>query len=79
MKEIELTPKAEEELEVTWDYGFRLPGILQADEYTGGKARMAPTLAQTLSSGCNFHHNKAYYDHHRCENTHRCCRFTQKI
>ena len=33
MKEIELTPKAEEDLEAIWDYSFRQFGIVQADAY----------------------------------------------
>lgn len=32
MKEIELTPKTEEDLETIWDYSFRQFGILQANE-----------------------------------------------
>lgn len=35
MKEIELTPKAEEDLEVIWDYSFRQFGVVKADEYIG--------------------------------------------
>ena len=31
MKEIELTPKAEEGLEAIWDYSFRQIGVVQAD------------------------------------------------
>lgn len=33
MKEIELTPKAEEDLEGNWDYSFRQFGVVQADAY----------------------------------------------
>lgn len=33
MKEIELTPKAEEDLEAIWNYSFRQFGVIQADEY----------------------------------------------
>ena len=29
MKEIELTPKAEEDLEAIWDYSFRQIGVVQ--------------------------------------------------
>ncbi|MDU4155220.1 MAG: type II toxin-antitoxin system RelE/ParE family toxin [Enterobacteriaceae bacterium] len=35
MKEIELTPKAEEDLEAIWEYSFRQFGVVQADEYIG--------------------------------------------
>ncbi|MGU3416681.1 type II toxin-antitoxin system RelE/ParE family toxin [Enterobacter bugandensis] len=35
MKEIELTPKAEEDLETIWDYSFRQFVIVQADAYIG--------------------------------------------
>ena len=35
MKEIELTPKAEEDLEAIWDYSFRQFGVVQADAYIG--------------------------------------------
>jgi hypothetical protein len=31
MKEIELTPKAEEDLEAIWDFSFRQIGVVQAD------------------------------------------------
>ncbi|EOW6796904.1 type II toxin-antitoxin system RelE/ParE family toxin [Cronobacter sakazakii] len=31
MKEIELTPNAEEDLEAIWDYSFRQIGVVQAD------------------------------------------------
>lgn len=37
MKEIELTPKAEEDLEAIWDYSFRQFGGVQADAYTAIK------------------------------------------
>lgn len=30
-KEIELTPKAEEDLEAIWDFSFRQIGVVQAD------------------------------------------------
>lgn len=35
MKEIELTPRAEEDLEAIWDYSFRQFGVVQADVYIG--------------------------------------------
>lgn len=35
MKEIELTPKAEEDLEAIWNYSFRQFGVIQADGYIG--------------------------------------------
>lgn len=35
MKEIELTPKAEEDLESIWDFSFRKFGVVQADAYIG--------------------------------------------
>ncbi|ENL1650631.1 TPA: type II toxin-antitoxin system RelE/ParE family toxin [Raoultella ornithinolytica] len=31
VKEIELTPKAEEDLEAIWDFSFRQIGVVQAD------------------------------------------------
>lgn len=31
MKEIELTPKAEEDLGAIWDFSFRQIGVVQAD------------------------------------------------
>jgi len=45
MKEIELTPKAEEDLEAIWDYSFRQFGIVQADEYIGRIAAVFDVLA----------------------------------
>jgi len=45
MKEIELTPKAEEDLEAIWDYGFRQFGVVQADEYIGRIAAVFDVLA----------------------------------
>lgn len=39
MKEIELTPEAEEDLEAIWDYSFRQFGIVQADAYMGSEAQ----------------------------------------
>ncbi|WP_256122538.1 type II toxin-antitoxin system RelE/ParE family toxin [Enterobacter pasteurii] len=45
MKEIELTPKAEEDLEGIWDYSFRQFGIIQADAYIGRIAAVFDVLA----------------------------------
>lgn len=45
MKEIELTPKAEEDLETIWDCSFRQFGILQADEYISRLAAVFNVLA----------------------------------
>lgn len=45
MKEIELTPKAEEELETILDYSFRQFGIIQADAYIGRIAAVFDVLA----------------------------------
>jgi len=45
MKEIELTPKAEEDLEAIWDYSFRQFGVVQADEYIGRIAAVFDVLA----------------------------------
>ncbi|HHA1933916.1 TPA: type II toxin-antitoxin system RelE/ParE family toxin [Enterobacter ludwigii] len=45
MKEIELTPKAEEDLEAIWGYSFRQLGVIQADEYTGLNAAVFNVLA----------------------------------
>ncbi|MBW4204111.1 type II toxin-antitoxin system RelE/ParE family toxin [Enterobacter cloacae subsp. cloacae] len=45
MKEIELTPKAEEDLEAIWDYSFRQFGIVQADAYIGRLAAVFDVLA----------------------------------
>ncbi|ELE9734933.1 type II toxin-antitoxin system RelE/ParE family toxin [Enterobacter kobei] len=45
MKEIELTPKAEEDLEAIWDYSFRHFGVIQADEYIGRIAAVFEVLA----------------------------------
>ncbi|MDM3138999.1 type II toxin-antitoxin system RelE/ParE family toxin [Citrobacter sp. Cf120] len=45
MKEIELTSKAEEDLEAIWDYSFRQFGIVQADAYIGRIAAVFDVLA----------------------------------
>lgn len=45
MKEIELTPKAEEDLETIWNYSFRQFGVAQADEYIGRLAAIFDVLA----------------------------------
>jgi len=45
MKEIELTPKAEEDLEAIWDYSFKQFGVVQADEYIGRIAAVFDVLA----------------------------------
>lgn len=45
MKEIELTPKAEEDLETVWNYSFRQFGVVQADEYIGRIAAVFEVLA----------------------------------
>lgn len=45
MKEIELTPKAEEDLETIWDYSFRQFGMAQADEYISRLAAIFDVLA----------------------------------
>lgn len=45
MKGIELTPKAEEDLDTIWDYSFRQFGMAQADEYIGRIAAMFDVLA----------------------------------
>ncbi|GJL00953.1 plasmid stabilization protein ParE [Klebsiella oxytoca] len=45
MKEIELTPKAEEDLEAIWDYSFREFGVVQADAYIGRIAAVFDVLA----------------------------------
>ena len=45
MKEIELTPKAEEELEAIWDYSFRQFGVVQADAYIFRIAAVFEVLA----------------------------------
>lgn len=45
MKEIELTPKAEEDLETIWGYSFRQFGVAQADEYIGRLAAIFDVLA----------------------------------
>ena len=45
MKEIELTPKAEEDLETIWDYSFRQFGMSQADEYISRLAAIFDVLA----------------------------------
>lgn len=45
MKEIELTPKAEEDLVAIWEYSFRQFGVIQADEYIGRIAAVFDVLA----------------------------------
>lgn len=45
MKEIELTPKAEKDLETIWDYSFRQFGMAQADEYISRLATIFDVLA----------------------------------
>ncbi len=45
MKEIELTPKAEEDLVAIWDYSFRQFGVVQADEYIDRIAAVFDVLA----------------------------------
>lgn len=45
MKEIELTPKAEEDLEAIWDYSFGQLGVVQADTYIGCIAAVFDVLA----------------------------------
>lgn len=45
MKEIELTPKAEEDLEAIWDYSFKQFGVVQADAYIGRIAAVFDVLA----------------------------------
>lgn len=45
MKEIEQTPKAEEDLEAIWTYSFRQFGIVQADAYIGRIAAVFNVLA----------------------------------
>jgi len=45
MKEISLTPKAEEDLVAIWDYSFRQFGVVQADEYIGRIAAVFDMLA----------------------------------
>ncbi|WP_058912100.1 type II toxin-antitoxin system RelE/ParE family toxin [Entomohabitans teleogrylli] len=45
MKKIELTPKAEEDLEAIWDYSFRQFGVVLADEYIGRIAAVFDVLA----------------------------------
>lgn len=45
MKEVELTPKAEEDLEAIWEYSFRQFGIVQADAYIGRIAAVFDVLA----------------------------------
>lgn len=46
MKEIELTPKAEEDLKAIWNYSFRPFGVVQADAYIGRIAAVfdVPTI-----------------------------------
>lgn len=46
MKEIELTPKAEEDLEAIWNYSFRQFGVVQADEYIDRIAAVFDALAR---------------------------------
>ena len=45
MKEIELTPKAEEDLVAIWEYSFRQFGVGQADEYVDRIAAVFDVLA----------------------------------
>ncbi|MBD4393019.1 type II toxin-antitoxin system RelE/ParE family toxin, partial [Xanthomonas citri pv. citri] len=45
MKETELTPKAEEDLEAIWGYSFRQFGIVQADAYISRIAAVFNVLA----------------------------------
>lgn len=45
MREIELTPKAEEDLEAIRNYSFRQFGVVQADEYIGRIAAVFDVLA----------------------------------
>jgi toxin ParE1/3/4 len=45
MREIELTPKAEEDLEAIWNYSFRQFGVVQADDYIGRIAAVFDLLA----------------------------------
>lgn len=45
MKEIELTPKAEEDLEAIWDYSFRQFGVVQADAYISHIAAVFDVLS----------------------------------
>ncbi|EHG7422967.1 MULTISPECIES: type II toxin-antitoxin system RelE/ParE family toxin [Klebsiella] len=42
---MELTPKAEEDLDIIWDYSFRQFGVAQADEYIGQIAAVFDVLA----------------------------------
>lgn len=46
MKEIELTPRAEKDLEAIWNYSFRQFGIVQADEYIGRLGAVFDVLAR---------------------------------
>lgn len=45
LKEIELTPKAEEDLVAIWEYSFRQFGVGQADEYVDRIAAVFDVLA----------------------------------
>ena len=45
MKEIALTPKAEDDLVAIWDYSFRQFGVVQADEYIDRIAAVFDVLA----------------------------------
>ncbi len=45
MKEIELTPKAEEDLEAIWNYSFRQFWVVQADAYIDRIAAVFDMLA----------------------------------
>lgn len=45
IKEIELTPKAEQDLEAIWEYSFRQFGITLADAYIGRIAAVFDALA----------------------------------
>ncbi|HAT6805105.1 TPA: type II toxin-antitoxin system RelE/ParE family toxin [Citrobacter freundii] len=46
MKEVKLTPKAEEDLAAIWNYSFRQFGIIQADEYIGRISAVFDVLAR---------------------------------
>ncbi|EAU7106558.1 type II toxin-antitoxin system RelE/ParE family toxin [Salmonella enterica] len=45
MKEIELTPKAGEDLEAIWNYSFRQFGLIKADDYIGRISEVFEVLA----------------------------------
>lgn len=53
MKEIDLTPKAEEDLEAIWDYSFRQFGVILADAYIGriaAKGSVTPDIYLDIPS-----------------------------